>query len=214
MVIVSMPDDLMKTYKLSEGERLVRAARNAIELYLRSPNFNSSIIEKSLSEFNDNAGVFVTIEHYPTMSLRGCIGFPRAVGPIKKTIIDAAIAAATEDPRFIPLSHVELDDIIIEVSILTEPELIGGKPSEIKKQIKIGRDGLIIEYGYESGLLLPIVAVEQKWNEEEFLNNVCIKAGLSENTWKHGNATLYKFSTQVFREESPNGNVIEVKLER
>ncbi|MGC8710386.1 MAG: TIGR00296 family protein [Candidatus Micrarchaeia archaeon] len=204
----------MKVYKLSEGEKLVKSARNAIELYLRSPKFDRSIIEKSLAEFNDNVGVFVTIEHYPTMSLRGCIGFPRAVGPIKKTLVEAAIAAATEDPRFIPLSHVELDDIIIEVSILTEPVLIGGTPSEIKRQIKIGKDGLIIEYGYESGLLLPIVAVEQKWNEEEFLNNVCIKAGLREDTWKHGNATLYKFSTQVFREESPNGKVIEVKLEQ
>jgi len=204
----------LKKYTLKEGEKLVKAARNTIELYIKSPRFNKEIIEKSLSEFNENAGVFVTINHYPTMSLRGCIGFPRAIGPLKKLLVDAAIAAATEDPRFIPLTVDELNEVIIEVSILTEPEEIKGDAEEIKKQIKIGRDGLIIEYGYYSGLLLPIVAVEEHWNVEEFLENVCIKAGLDPQAWKRSGATLYKFQTQVFREEEPNGKVIEVKMEQ
>ena len=204
----------MKTYTLKEGEKLVKAARNAIELYIKSPRFEKSMIENTLSEFNEKAGVFVTINHYPTMSLRGCIGYPRAIGPVKKLLIDAAIAAATEDPRFIPLSVGELNDVIIEVSILSEPQQIKGTPEEIKKEIKIGRDGLIIEYGYYSGLLLPIVAVEEKWNVEEFLKNVCIKAGLHPNMWRRSDITLYKFQTQVFREEEPNGKIVEIKMER
>ena len=204
----------MKIYTLKEGEKLVKAARNAIELYIKSPRFEKSMIEKTLSEFNEKAGVFVTINHYPTMSLRGCIGYFKAIGPVKRLLVEAAIAAATEDPRFIPLSVGELNDVVIEVSILSEPQQLKGTPEEIKKEIKIGRDGLLIEYGYYSGLLLPIVAVEEKWNVEKFLENVCIKAGLHPHMWKRSDITLYKFQTQVFREEEPNGKVVEIKMER
>jgi len=204
----------LKIYTLKEGEKLVKAARNAIELYIKSPRFEKSMIEKTLSEFNEKAGVFVTINHYPTMSLRGCIGYFKAIGPVKRLLVEAAIAAATEDPRFIPLSVGELNDVVIEVSILSEPQQLKGTPEEIKKEIKIGRDGLLIEYGYYSGLLLPIVAVEEKWNVEKFLENVCIKAGLHPHMWKRSDITLYKFQTQVFREEEPNGKVVEIKMER
>jgi uncharacterized protein (TIGR00296 family) len=204
----------LKTYTLKEGEKLVKAARNAIELYIKSPRFEKSMIEKTLSEFNEKAGVFVTINHYPTMSLRGCIGYFKAIGPVKRLLVEAAIAAATEDPRFIPLSVGELNDVVIEVSILSEPQQLKGTPEEIKKEIKIGRDGLLIEYGYYSGLLLPIVAVEEKWSVEKFLENVCIKAGLHPHMWKRSDITLYKFQTQVFREEEPNGKIVEIKMER
>ena len=204
----------MKIYTLKEGEKLVKAARNAIELYIKSPRFEKGMIEKTLSEFNEKAGVFVTIDHYPTMSLRGCIGYFKAIGPVKRLLVEAAIAAATEDPRFIPLSVGELNDVVIEVSILSEPQQLKGTPEEIKKEIKIGREGLLIEYGYYSGLLLPIVAVEEKWSVEKFLENVCIKAGLHPHMWKRSDITLYKFQTQVFREEEPNGKIVEIKMER
>jgi len=203
----------MKVYSLEEGRRLVKGARIAIELYLKSPSFDKSVVEKELEGFNTEHGIFVTIEHYPSKELRGCIGFVRAPGPVKKSVIDAAIAAATEDPRFVPLSHRELDDITIEVSILSKPVPLKGSPEEIKNNLKIGRDGLIIEYGFYSGLLLPIVAVEQNWNAQEFLENVCIKAGLSPHMWKQSGVALYKFETQVFREERPNGEVEEIKMQ-
>ena len=70
--------------------------------------------------------MFVTLEHYPTKALRGCIGFPRAVAPIGEAVIDAATAAAFEDPRFVPVSHKELDRLLVEVSVLTSPEEITG----------------------------------------------------------------------------------------
>ncbi|MGC8662200.1 MAG: TIGR00296 family protein [Candidatus Micrarchaeia archaeon] len=205
----------MKIYTLKDGEKFVKAARNAIELYIKSPHFDKHIVEKTLSEYKENVGVFVTIEHYPTLSLRGCIGFPEAVGPLKNSLVEASIAAATEDPRFMPLSAQELNEVVIEVSILTEPQEINGKTQEEKKkEIKIGRDGLIIEYGFYSGLLLPIVPVEEHWSVEEFLENTCEKAGLQKDFWKRSNAVIYKFQSQVFKEKEPNGSVVEIKMEK
>ncbi|MGC8623294.1 MAG: TIGR00296 family protein [Candidatus Micrarchaeia archaeon] len=202
----------MKSYSVEEGEELVKAARYAIELFLKSPYFDRKIIYKKIEKFKDMSGAFVTLEHYPTGTLRGCIGFPLAIKPLYEAVVDAAISAATEDPRFVPLSHVELAEITIEVSILSKMERITGKPEEIKEQVKVGRDGLFIEYGYYSGLLLPIVAVEEGWNSEEFLDNVCMKAGLPTHTWQRSDVSLYRFTTQIFREIKPEDGVEEIKL--
>lgn len=204
----------MKVLSLEDGKSLVKAARYAVELYIKSPHFNKSIVTESIKHINtDKYGVFVTIEFYPTKTLRGCIGFPRAYGALKDSVVDAAISAATEDPRFVPVSHHELDELVFEVSILSEPQPLEKSQKSRLNGIKIGRDGLIIEYGFYSGLLLPIVAVEEKWDKLKFLEEVCLKAGLPKDYWKQPNVNLYKFETQVFKEESPNGNIIEVKLE-
>ncbi|MGC8675971.1 MAG: TIGR00296 family protein [Candidatus Micrarchaeia archaeon] len=202
----------MKAYSLEQGKRLVKEARNIIELFLSTPKFDIALAEKRLAQFDQRYGVFVTLYEHQTHALRGCIGFPRAFEQVKKLLPQAAIAAATEDPRFNPLDKRELDSIVIEVSILSEPVRIEGKPEEIPKQIKIGEDGLIIEYGYHSGLLLPIVAVEGQWSSREFLENVCLKAGLPAHTWMRHGVALYKFSTQVFREKSPGDDVEEILL--
>ncbi|MGC8572021.1 MAG: TIGR00296 family protein [Candidatus Micrarchaeia archaeon] len=203
----------MKFYDLKDGEILVKSARKAIENYIKY-NTRSSIDE--LNKFKDQVGVFVTLEKHPTNDLRGCIGFPIAVAQLKDMIIDASIAAAVEDPRFMPLKKEELDKIVIEVNILSEPTLIK-KPENIEdiiKEIKVGRDGLLIKYGYYSGLLLPIVAVEEQWDEKTFLENVCIKAGLDTDAWKNPKAKLYKFESQVFKEAEPNGKVYERNFEK
>lgn len=203
----------MKSYSLADGTRLVKAARQAIELRIISPRFSREMIEPEIGQFSEEQGVFVTIEHYPTKELRGCIGFPMPSGKLKDLLIDAAVAAATEDPRFVPVSHYEFEHMVVEVSLLTKPDLIHANgEARIKKEIKVGRDGLMIRSGYNSGLLLPIVAVEQKWGPEEFLENLCIKAGLPKYTWKHSNVELYKFGSQVFRETAPYGEIEEVKL--
>ena len=203
----------MQVYTLEQGAKLVKNARYTIELLLTSPKFSTELIEKRLAEFDQRHGVFVTLYEYQTMSLRGCIGFTEGIEPLRKLLPQAAIAAATEDPRFEPVSREELQSIIIEVSILSEPKPIKGKPEELEKQIKIGQDGLIIQYGFYSGLLLPIVAVEEKWTPRQFLENVCIKAGLPAYTWRQQGVSLFKFSTQVFREKEPNGQIEEVKLD-
>lgn len=203
----------MKAYSLRDGEKLVKAARHSIELFLTVKDFKREVVENTLDGFDERHGVFVTLSHYPNKVLRGCIGFIEAVEPIKKLIIDAAIAAATEDPRFVSVSHLEFEHLVVEVSVLSKPERISGHSEELIKQIRIGKDGLIIEYGYHHGLLLPLVAVEEGWNAEKFLDNVCIKAGLPTHTWKQHGVSLYKFSTQVFKELEPRGTVEEVKLE-
>ncbi len=200
----------MHIYGIEEGTELVKAARHSIELYLTVRHFDSSVVKKSASRFTEQYGIFVTLENYQTGALRGCIGFPRGGSPIGESVVEAAIAAAFEDPRFVPVSRTELEDLLVSVSILSEPVPIKGDAKERKKAIKVGRDGLIAEYGHYSGLLLPIVAVEQKWNEGQFLEETCIKAGLPANYWSQPNVTMLKFETQLFKEETPGGKVAEV----
>ncbi len=191
---------------------MVKAARNAIELYLRNPHFSKNLVKSSIEHRNEYYGVFVTLEHYPTRTLRGCIGFPRAIEPIKSSLVEAALSAAFDDPRFVPVSVHELDSLVVEVSILSEPKETRKDLKSRLKEVEVGRDGLLVEYGFYSGLLLPIVPVEEKWGKEQFLEETCIKAGLPADYWKRPDVKLYKFETQIFREEEPGGNVREVSL--
>jgi len=195
-----------------EGEKIVKIARSAIETYVkegREIDRPRNIPEKFLKK----RGVFVTIRSYPDEELRGCIGLPYPRKELIDAVIGAAISAATEDPRFHSVDESELDKIIIEVSVLTNPEKIKvNKLEDYINNIEIGKDGLIIMYGWYSGLLLPQVPVEQGWNEEEFLSNLCIKAGLPSDTWLGGKAEILKFQAQIFSEEKPKGEIVEKKL--
>ncbi len=179
-----------------QGKKLLKLARQAINSYFGEGLEISEDIKK---EFSTKQGAFVTL--YKNKELRGCIGYSEPVFPLYKAVIQAAQAAAFGDPRFIPVSEDELKDIKIEISVLTKPaEIKFKKPDELLRQIEIGKDGLIIEKGPLKGLLLPQVAVEWKWNKEEFLANTCIKAGLPPNAWKELNVKVYKFQTQIFKE--------------
>ena len=168
----------------------------------------------------DKRGVFVTLEKIVVTpdglrkrELRGCIGFPEPVLPLVEATIKAAIAAAFHDPRFTPLMQAELPSIVFEVSVLTKPELLKVEnPKELPRKIKIGKHGLIIERGFFKGLLLPQVAVEYEWTEEEFLNQACLKAGLPSRTWMMPGTNVYVFGAQIFAELEPNGEIIERKL--
>ncbi|MGI0134957.1 MAG: TIGR00296 family protein, partial [Candidatus Micrarchaeaceae archaeon] len=122
---------------------------------------------------------------------------------------EAAVSAAFEDPRFVSVSKKELGELLISMSILSDPDELNGGAKERKRSVKIGRDGLIVQYGHYSGLLLPVVAVEQNWDVEQFLEEVCEKAGLDRDYWSQPKVRLFRFETQVFKEEAPNGKVIE-----
>jgi len=101
-----------------------------------------------------------------------------------------------------------------EETVLTSPKkIIVSNPREYLSQIKVGRDGLIVKNGFYSGLLLPQVPIEYGWNEEEFLEYTCQKAGLSKNEWKNTEIEIQKFEGIVFKEEYPNGPVIREVLE-
>ncbi|MCL5423965.1 MAG: TIGR00296 family protein [Candidatus Marsarchaeota archaeon] len=204
----------MHFYDIDKGIELVKAARSSIELYIKSPRFYKGMVSSNLLHFKDKYGIFVTLEHYPTRTLRGCIGFLYGNSYVYHTLVDAAIAAAFEDPRFVPISHYELDEMLIEVNVLSDMTDLGKSAASRKKNLMLGRDGISIEYGIYRGLLLPGVAVDENLTKEEFLNALCDKAGLPSRYWMQPNVKMYRFETQIFREEKPNGNVIDVNLKR
>jgi uncharacterized protein (TIGR00296 family) len=194
---------------LDEGTNAVRLARKVIEQFV----INNKTFQSDLEgPFSEKQGTFVTIHTYPDHNLRGCIGIPFPLMPLKNAIIDAA-QSVTRDPRFPQLENYEIDKIIVEVTILTKPERIqSSKPQDYLSSIEIGRDGLIVEQGFYKGLLLPQVPVEQGWNKEEFLSQTCMKAGLSPDAWYDKNIIFYKFKGQIFTEIKPNGKIKEKTL--
>ncbi len=149
---------------------------------------------------SEKKGVFVTLYTYPGKELRGCIGFPLPIYPLRKAVCLAARAAAYEDPRFEPLKEEELDEVILEISILSEP-----KKADIR-QIEIGRHGVIVKYGPFSGLLLPQVAVEEKLNPDQFVKLACLKAGLPPEY--SDKVDVYVFEAEIYAEKDPNGNIV------
>ena len=194
---------------LGEGTSAVKTARYVIEEYVRTGAVPKVRLSKA---FERPGGVFVTlnIDH----ELRGCIGYPSPIEgmTLGEALVDAAVSAATRDPRFPMVRTQELGKIRIEVTILTEPVLLKGKATERPQHIKVGRDGLIVEHGPYKGLLLPQVPVEWGWDATEFLENTCIKAGVAPNSWVDDKTKVYTFSGQIFEERGPSGDVVEKKI--
>jgi uncharacterized protein len=182
-----------------EGEFLVKLARKTIETYIKDGTI-VDIPKETPKNLKEDMGVFVTL--YSLNQLRGCIGYPEPVKPLVQATIDVAIGAATQDPRFPPLNVNELVDVSVEVSVLTPPKSIEVfKPSEYLEKVTIGVDGLIVEMGVYRGLLLPQVPLEWGWDEEEFLGNTCMKAGLSLDCWLQEGVKIYSFQSQIFKEK-------------
>lgn len=181
-----------------DGKFLVKLAEEAIETFVKERK-KINVPENTPNILKEEMGAFVTLNK--DGMLRGCIGYPEPIAPLVNAVIDVAISAAVNDPRFSPINTSELKDIHVEVSVLTKPELIEIKrPEEYMDKINIGEDGLIIERGTYKGLLLPQVAVEWGWNVEEFLYNTCVKAGLTADCWLYPDVKVYKFNSQIFNE--------------
>ena len=196
-----MPEDTQLSD--SDGVFLVKTARMAVTEFL-STGKKMKLESEYEKKFSVNSGVFVTLNNAD--GLRGCIGFPMPDKKLSNGIIDAAIAAATEDPRFSPVKTDELGDIVFEVTVLTPPvEIIVTDPMEYLEKIKVGRDGLIIKHSFSSGLLLPQVPAEYGWNVEEFLQHTCEKAGLEKDAWKNEKVKIEKFEGIVYKEKT-NGS--------
>ena len=184
-----------------EGKEGLRLARQAIEKHL-SENRRLKAEEVHVpASFEEDRGVFVTLNKHG--DLRGCIGYPYPVFKLKDAIIDAAISAAVSDPRFPPVTKEEFEDIVIELTILTTPQVLkAAKPKDLPKQIEIGRHGLIVKKGMYQGLLLPQVATEYEWSAEEFLCQTCWKAGLPQDAWLDKDTEVSTFEGQIFKEEN------------
>jgi hypothetical protein len=173
-----------------EREELLRIARTSIETYVREGRVPE--VEVSSDRLKEPGAAFVTITE--DGQLRGCIGTTVAVQPLYLQVQDSAISAATRDRRFMPLTVEELDDIHLEISILTPPKRITSID-----EIQVGRHGLIMRQGMYSGLLLPQVATDWGWDKYTFLAQTCRKAGLPEDCWQKG-AEIYTFEAEVFHE--------------
>ncbi len=166
---------------------------------IRSHLFQGKALTVSESDVPDgcrqHCGVFVTLKK--SGELRGCIGIITGIAPLYQSVIECSYSSAFRDPRFEPLARSEINDVSIEISVLTEPHAVRSP-----EEIVVGRDGIIIEMGGHRGLLLPQVAIEYGWTREEFLVHACRKAGLPDNAWRSG-ATIYTFQALVFGEDSP-----------
>lgn len=181
-----------------EGEFLVKLARRSIESYLKDKKLIDVPIDTP-DTLKEDMGAFVTLNSKG--QLRGCIGYPEPEKPLVNVVLEVALSAAIQDPRFPPVTADELDDIEVEVSVLTKPELIEVEsPSKYPKKIKVSEDGLVVERNFIRGLLLPQVPVEWQWDEEEFLSNTCMKAGLTPDCWLDPETKIYKFQSQIFNE--------------
>ncbi len=194
---------------LEEGTLAVKTARRVIEEYVRTNKTPKVELPKT---FEGLSGVFVTLK--ADGDLRGCIGYPYPDLPLSKALVDAAVQAATQDPRFPEVRSAELDHISVEVTVLSKPEPLKVKPVDRPKHIVIGRDGIIVEYGLYRGLLLPQVPVEQGWGPEEYLEYGCLKAGISPDMWVDDGTRVYTFQGQIFQEKAPNGEVVEEKIDQ
>lgn len=196
---------------LKQGEFLVRLARRAVEKFV----LDNMVIHPPLDfpeSLQEKAGVFVTLNKLngKEKELRGCIGIPLPEKPLIEAVIDSAVSSATQDPRFTPVTKEELENVGVEVSVLTPPEEIKvDSPLQYPSRIMVGKDGLIMKWAFGSGLLLPQVPVEYGWDSEEFLTNACMKAGAPPDCWLSKDVKILKFSALVFAEVKPQGDVVE-----
>ena len=178
-------------------KKLIPIARDSIKGVLKKKD--PEISDEIKSEFSEKQGAFVTLKKYG--HLRGCIGYIEPIMPLWKTISNAAVAAAFKDIRFPPLKESELNEIRIELSILTVPKLIEvNDPNEYFQKIKLGRDGLIIKHPMGEGVLLPQVPEEWGWTLDEYLMNLCHKAGLPSYAWRDKETKIYSFQAIIVEE--------------
>lgn len=174
-------------------QEALKIARKTLEEYLTNGKIPS--ISFKNPQLSQPLGCFVTLRKHG--ELRGCIGEFEPKDPLWKVIQRMAIAAATEDPRFSPVSAEELKDIKIEISVMTPKRKI-----DDWRQIELGKHGVVVQKGFRSGTFLPQVAQETGWSLEEFLSQLCWqKAGLPPDCYKDPSVNLYVFEAQVFEEE-------------
>lgn len=179
-----------------EQEELLRLARHTVHEFLS--NGQLSTYHTDNRWFNSLAAAFVTLRESDCSNkgrLRGCVGQVEPEKRLFEAVQDAAIKAATADPRFEPVRIDELSSLVFEISVLSS--LV---PVRRLDDFTIGRHGLMIVSGRRRGLLLPEVPVTYGWNKETFLANLCRKAGLNENAWSSG-AELYAFTAESFGEK-------------
>jgi AmmeMemoRadiSam system protein A len=175
---------------------LLAVAREAIAARLRGVRAR---LPEAAGLLTQPRGAFVSLHRRSDGELRGCVGLLRSERPLLETVAEMAVAAATADGRFEPVSLAELEQIAIEVSALGPLQTV--RP----EQVEVGRHGLLVSRGGRRGVLLPQVAVEHGWDRETFLAKTCWKAGLAEDAWRDAGTEIAAFTASVFAEHDPPG---------
>ena len=190
------------TITYEEKKTLLAEARETIaaKLEKRQPKYRlepslQKAIDEGTSALAKPCGAFVTLHSRAGRHLRGCIGRMLAGSPLEKTVRTMALEAAFSDPRFPPLEAPELDQVEIEISALSPMELCSDP-----RAVKVGVHGLYLIHRGRAGVLLPQVPVEQGWDLDEYLDYICVKAGLPPNSYEAPGAELYTFTAVVFGE--------------
>lgn len=187
--------NINENYSLTENEKeqLLQTARNTIKNYLENGTATSITAQGYSEKLLTHSGAFVTLTE--NGALRGCIGQFTSDRPLYEVIQDMAIAAATKDYRFKPLTKEELGKTEIEISVLTPLHRI-----QSINEIVLGKHGIYIKKGYHSGTFLPQVARDTGWSLEDFLGHCARdKAGIGWDGWK--DAELYTYEAYVFKEK-------------
>jgi AmmeMemoRadiSam system protein A len=175
-------------------QALLRLARLALESRVRG---DAPPIADASGVLATRCGAFVSIHRQG--ALRGCLGRLTQDMPLAHVVVHLAAIVADSDPRFDAVAADELEELDIEISVLTPEREISSIAD-----VEIGRHGLIVEQGCRRGLLLPQVATEHGWSVERFVEHTCLKAGLSRDAWR-GGARLFVFEAEVFSEPCVRG---------
>jgi AmmeMemoRadiSam system protein A len=171
---------------------LLKLVRSTITQYLKNGKLPET--KPDSKKLYEKFGVFVTL--HKKGKLRGCIGYVEGVDSLFKAVKTMAYSAAFRDPRFPPVVEKELDDIDIEISVLSPLKKIKNV-----NEIVVGKHGLIVQQGLSRGLLLPQVATEWGWDRTKFLEQTCLKAGLPQDAWQHEHTDIYIFTAEIFSEK-------------
>lgn len=199
----------MGGYLAEEGGMLVKAARHTVELYLKSAKFDKGIMEKRTLHLNEHHGIFVTIRHYPLGSIRGSAAIVKGTKPLRTLIVEAALASAADDKRHLQISVHELEHIVFEVGVISKPIKLKGSSTAMLKSVKEGKEGILLEYGYKTGVILPEEITKQSKTPKLF-EELCKRAGLDKVHSKRSDLSFYKFASDSFVEKEPEGEVEKV----
>jgi len=177
----------------SQRQELLRVARAALSQHLRGERSSDPESAPAIP----SVGAFVSLHNVSAQGrkLRGCLGMWDDRHSLQHAVARMAVAAGTRDPRFEPVTVDELDDLEIEISVLSPMHAL---PSP--EDLRPGVHGVHVSRGERRGLLLPQVAVEHGWDREEFLSQACLKAGLEPDAWRHRDTRVEVFSADVFRD--------------
>lgn len=163
---------------------------------LRGGIEGTSLPESDVAELNVRRGVFVTL--WLDGSLRGCVGSAAPRWSLARAVVEYARAAATRDPRFTAVTPDEIERLDVEISVLGPLLRLEGEPAAIAAAVRVGEDGVYVTCGDHTGLLLPQVATRFDWDAEQFLDEVCGKAGLRPRSWPDPRVNVHVFCTLSF----------------